>query len=454
MKQILSENASIRNIIGKAKISNSGYRLTHYAVAEPVEDGILLFNTLTRELLLLTQEEYDNALENQQLREKWFVVPNDLEEKKLVQLVRFVQKTMNKEKPGLTHFNIYTTTDCNARCFYCFELGRQRIPMSDETAIKTAEFIIKNNNGNPVTINWFGGEPLFNSRVMDIICQKIRDAGISYKTSMITNGYLLNDENVQKCVNLWNMRRIQISMDGTEAVYNKTKRYIYKEGNPFQIVMGNIQRLLDHDISVIVRVNMDFFNAEDLSIFAEQLAERFGGHRRFHMYSYLIIDEKKAWDKHHSLEEWDALYEAKAKLEKKMTDLGIFSGRALRISKKLPYAACMVENDNNIVVCPDGSLGICEHYSETELIGHLDSDERNQAVIDSFRVRWEDIPECDTCFYYTECIRLKKCPYIYPCFEPQRKENLRNTINTMRNEYRFWLGKMNDVDTIEADELK
>ena len=70
---------------------------------------------------------------------------------------------------------------------------------------------------------------------------------------------------------------------------------------------------------------------------------------------YLIIDEKKAWDAHHSIVEWTALYEEKAKLQQKMIDLGIYGGRNSRINKSLPTVACMVENPNSLVITPDGS---------------------------------------------------------------------------------------------------
>ena len=453
MKQVLKENESILNIIGKAKESASGYRLSHYTAVEEIDDGFLLYNTLTCGMVLLTPEEYEHVLDSQELRRKWYVVPNALEEKKIVNMVRWLQKTMNKEREGITNFIVYTTTDCNARCFYCFELGRKRIPMDDKTANKTADFIIKNHNGSPITINWFGGEPLFNTSAMDIICHRLKDAGISYTTSTTSNGYLFNDENVSKCIDLWNLNRVQISMDGTEAVYNKAKRYIYKEGNPFQIVMDNIQRLLDRGICVAVRVNMDFHNIEDLHVFTEDLARRFGSYRKFFMYAHLIIDETKEWYEHHSLEEWTTLYEEKARLEKKMLDLGIYSKRSPRLAKKPPMIACMAENSNSIVIAPDGRLGVCEHYSETEIIGHLDSPERDQTVINSFRQHWEDIPECDTCVWYPQCVRLKKCPYTMACIQPERKDTIDNLAAAMRYEYRRWLENIQEDDNFEPEEV-
>ena len=440
MTQILKENKTVLSIIGKARTSDEGYRFSHYAVTENVEEGVLLFHTMTRELLLLTQEEYNLALENDYLREHWFVVPQQINEKEIAKTVRWVQTSMKKKKKGINYYTIYSTTDCNARCFYCFELGRKRVPMSDEIALKTAEFIKANCNGEAVTLRWFGGEPLYHTRPMDIICEKLQEAGIPYKSGTTSNGYLFNEENVRKCVDLWNLKRVQISMDGTEAVYNKSKRYIYKEGNPYQIVMGNIQRLLENDITVVVRVNMDFYNLEDLNIFVEELAERFGKYKKFYVYSHLIIDEKKEWNSYRTLEQWTALYEAKEQFEQKLVRLGICSWQTPRLHSKVPLVSCMVDDENSVVITPDGHLGVCEHFSETHYVGHMDSPERDQEVINAFRERGADVPECDTCFHYPQCVRrVKKCPYFIPCIAPERQQWRKRIGKSMVAEYQRWL---------------
>ena len=55
MEQIIRANQTIMEILGKAKRGSSGYRMIRYCMAQQVEDGVLLFNVLTRELLLLTR---------------------------------------------------------------------------------------------------------------------------------------------------------------------------------------------------------------------------------------------------------------------------------------------------------------------------------------------------------------------------------------------------------------
>ena len=80
MKQIFTAQPLTLSILGKAKQSDNGYRMFQYCASTPVEEGVLLFNLLTRELLLLTEEEFSNALELPYLRQQWFVVPQETDD--------------------------------------------------------------------------------------------------------------------------------------------------------------------------------------------------------------------------------------------------------------------------------------------------------------------------------------------------------------------------------------
>ena len=115
--------------------------MMRYCVETFVDDGVLLFNLLTRELVLLSKQEHDRMTELDYLWEHWFVVPEDANEKEYADLVKWVLSARQKKSGAITGYTIFPTTDCNARCFYCFELGRSRVPMSRETALKVVEYI-------------------------------------------------------------------------------------------------------------------------------------------------------------------------------------------------------------------------------------------------------------------------------------------------------------------------
>ena len=438
MEQIIRANQTIMEILGKAKRGSSGYRMIRYCMAQQVEDGVLLFNVLTRELLLLTREEYAAAVESEYLRDHWFVVPEETDEKKMVGLVRWIHKTMRKESKGITDYTILTTTDCNARCFYCYELGRSRIPMSDETALQTADFIIANCGGKDVAIDWFGGEPLYNYRAIDLICDRLRENGVAFRSSMISNGYLFNDELVQKAVDSWKLKWVQITLDGTEEVYNRYKAFIYREGSAYQVVTGNIARLLDAGIMVIIRLNVDFRNAEDLAALCGELSARFAGKSNLKVYPHVIVDNKSPEAQRSDLETWEQLRQLQYRLEDKLIAGGLCLINDRRLKRELPGNCCMADNESAMTVMPDGQIGRCVHFSDSESVGRIDSTQRDQVLPESWKERREEFAECAGCFYYPECLRLKKCPNKTPCDDAERVKNRRHVEQAMINEFHQW----------------
>lgn len=71
--------------------------------------------------------------------------------------------------------------------------------MTEETAEKVARYIITHApKGIDIRLDWFGGEPLYNEKVIDIITSRVASAGFNFSSSMISNGYLFNDTNLRK----------------------------------------------------------------------------------------------------------------------------------------------------------------------------------------------------------------------------------------------------------------
>lgn len=445
MQQILSANEDILRILRKARTSDHGYRMIKYCLPLEIDDGFLLFNVLTREMVLLTKDEYENRLESDYLRQHWFVVPENLNEKELVDFVRFVCSTAEKKSKNTTNYTILTTMDCNARCFYCYELGRPRVPMSEETALKVADYIKNNCGGEKVRITWFGGEPLFNAGVIDTICDRLHDNNICFESSMVSNGYLFDKDTVQRAKNHWNLKRIQISLDGTEEVYNRSKAYIYKDGSAYQVVLKNIGLLLDAGIFVNIRLNMDLKNCSNLLELIDELSVRFAGRENLQVYSHLIFDTSLAMYERYTTEELDLLHAAQQNLNNKISSCN-FSKKHHAIKKTLRMKYCMADSGNSVVITPVGHIGLCEHHSEDEFIGHVETSERDNAVIESWRERSEEIPECNGCFYYPDCIHLKKCHEKSPCYEQERASLRHSTEKAMLYEYNCWR------DHLELDE--
>ncbi len=439
MNIISSANETVLTILGKPKAAASGYRLLHFCAESKVDEGVLLFNLLTRELILLSEEEYSNLTELDYLKAHWFVVPQETKDKEYADLVKWVLKTQKKKSDAITSYTIFTTTDCNARCFYCFELGRSRIPMSKETALKVVQYIKNHCGGQKVKLAWFGGEPLFNMEVIDIICDGLRQEGIEYRSTMISNGYLFDDTAVQKAVESWNLERVQITLDGTEAVYNKAKAYIYKEGNPYQIVLDNIGRLLDASITIQIRLNMDLYNYKDLLLLIDELAKQFRGKKGLYVYAHHLAQGDKPMAEIHNEDGWKKRGEAMRCLNDKIIQNGMAEQHG--IEKTLKLNRCMADNDNTIVIAPNGDLGRCRHFSDSEFVGHIDYEGFDQTLVSAWKEPVPEIPECSNCFYYPSCLELKKCVNNTICFPQSRQSKLQRVKREMLFEYQQWKDK-------------
>ena len=388
-------------------------------------------------------------MENEYLKDRWYVVPENTDEKAYVDFVRAFLKRQKKPDGTITHYTIFPTTDCNARCFYCFELGRSRIPMSHETALKVVQYIKNHCGGKPVKLSWFGGEPLYNKDVIDTICDGLRQEGVEFKSGAVSNGYLFDEATVKKAVESWNLKKVQISLDGTETTYNKIKAFIYKGTNPYQTVMENISHLLDASVRVAIRLNMDLANAPDLMDLVDELIRRFGGRDNLKVYAHHLFKGSEALATSYSEEEWVLREETMIRMEKKIADGGM--GVTRNVVKHLKTHQCMADSGRSITILPDGNIGVCEHYSESEFIGHIDREGFDQEMLASWREVSPRIPECADCPDYPDCIMLRKCANQSVCFLQYRQGRARRKQQQMLGAYKRW--KEQNTDEYVEDEI-
>ena len=243
MQTIYQTVKPLDKLLKKQKIKpRQYYRPMYYVVEQPVDEGLLLYHTMTKALLLLSPEEAEiyktRPTDLPQLIEQWFLVPQSHDDRLLSRQIRDIARMLEKESDAITSYTILTTTDCNARCFYCYEMGRPRVPMNKDTALKTADYIISHCKGEKIILQWLGGEPLYNKPVITLICKRLKDAGIEFTSTMASNGYLFDEDTVKEAKEEWLLTKVQITLDGTEKIYNRSKAYIYNNVNAFRTVIS------------------------------------------------------------------------------------------------------------------------------------------------------------------------------------------------------------------------
>ncbi len=427
-------------LLKKQKIKvGQKYRPMYYVVEQSVNEGLLLYHTMTKALILLNHQEanvyHNHPADMPQLIEEWFIVPESHDDRLLSRQIRNVARMLETKSDAVTSYTILTTTDCNARCFYCYEMGRPRLPMSRETALQTAEYIISHCQGKKVSLHWFGGEPLFNKFVVTLICQKLKKANIEYHSTMTSNGYLFNDDVIKEGKELWKLEKVQITLDGTEEIYNRSKAYIYKGVNAYRRVIANIHQLQDADIRISIRLNIDMHNANNLLDLAEELHREFSQSKGISVYLHALFEESKGSKAMHDDKKRTIVFSKITEIEERLTKYGFL--RPGRLNRKIITNRCMADNDNSVVIVSNGHIGKCEHYTEDHFVGHIENQNWNLQMIQTIKETRDDISDCATCFFYPNCIPLRICEDNSHCYEEERAHLLtklhRSIIRTYLN---------------------
>ena len=446
MKIIKEGRQDIIKIWGRASLKDTEYRLIRYHIRTDCEDGTLMLNTVTGELVLLDPEEAKmlEALpmagtpELQELIAKRFLVPKDYDELKAVDQLRKLMRKLLRT-PSITGYSILPTTACNARCFYCYESDMPHYTMTEEIANRSADYIADHcGSENKVSLNWFGGEPTVGEKRIDQICDRLTEKGISFTSSMISNGYLFTPEMVSKAKAKWKLRNIQITLDGTEEIYNRTKAYVNVEGSPYQRVIRNIGLLLDADIRVSVRMNLDFHNAEDLSNLVKELAAYFGKKEKFSAYVHELFEDQGFTPVRHDEGARNTLIKMVDALNATIEEAGCVASGSFRTqytipSLKAPY--CMADNLSTLQINPLGQLGKCEHMLFTELVGDLEHGHDYTTPEVKCWTEPEYKEGCKTCVLYPFCGVLKRCETTDVCLPAKARSVEKAIAVLMQNMY-------------------
>lgn len=408
----------IADLWGKPDYLTDGvYRLMRYVHRVNYEDKILLHNMVTGHLMLLALNErilidslpatYSECM--QPLIDNHFIVPVQFDEHKKVVSMRTVLRKMDslRHKP-IKSYTILTTTACNARCYYCFEKGIETVTLSERTAHDIVDYIDTHREGNSVFITWFGGEPTVAADRIDQICTELRDRNIEFRSDIVTNGYLFDEGMVHRAKNLWNLRVAQISFDGTEERYNKTKAYVSAKGSPYQKVLNNISLLLDNRIHVRLRMNFDKNNYLEFKELIKESVARFQHNRFLQVIAYPIIGDFLSENdiKEHGDDTWFV-----SKIVE-LNDLARDSGLKRKTSTlpSLNFRGCEADSDYSIVINADGKIRKClECFQNNQSFGTIYDGITNLELAESWKIL-ADYKKCRICELFPKCMKMENCP--------------------------------------------
>ena len=256
------------------------------------------------------------------------------------------------------YYRILTTTACNAACPYCYEKHSDVRTMDEETAHKTADFIIRHSSEKDPFIEWFGGEPLLNPGAISVICDCLRKSDICFASKIITNGSLWTDDLIEAAVYEWNLRSAQITLDGLDEEHENLKCL---PAGSFRRIVRGIHELADRKIPVHIRIN--HFAGQDHMPLVRRILDEFSMHPIVYAYAVPGYGPGKEYSK--------SLAQEVFRLNMILKESGIAykSGRVLPGRVHLGCGAC---DPHNYTVDPEGRLLRCTHMmSDDQCVGDV-----------------------------------------------------------------------------------
>ena len=399
MKEILKPDATLCKLLPKIQPRTEiTYVASQFAVPFAHNGRQFVFHTLTKQCVetelpasVKAGEGYDKLIAAQ------FLVPEDRDECAYYNAISALMRLHGRKK-GIVQYIILPTTGCNARCVYCFEENRKPVTMTPEIVEQTIRYILDTRVDGEVDIEWFGGEPLLCPDIIDRILTGLRDAGIQYRSSMISNGSLITSEIVRKMTGLWNLKEIQISMDGSEQDYRFRKRYRADRGQ-YRAVMDAIDRMSEAGIEVSIRCNVDEENWDGIPQFLDDLKNGIRNKQNVGLF-FAPLNAVRLSDRDTVL--WEKIVNARPLIR----EAGFKPMEADGLKLQFRAYHCMADSDS-AVVDSDGTLHTCNEGSRYGDIFHGVTD---KAAKDAF-CRTDKIREkCGKCPYLPDCTGFASCP--------------------------------------------
>jgi uncharacterized protein len=198
---------------------------------------------------------------------------NDLqEEEALIESV--LERDDSEEFP--IDFLLYPTLHCNFRCTYCFQ---EDIPKYSfiknqyvDAAFEGMQSICQDMQVTSPLLYVFGGEPLLRGRrARDTVTSILQQAHLrEYRTAVVTNG-----SNVQlyaPVLKKYDVEFIQITLDGPPHIHDTRRVYANGTGT-FNDIKKGIESVIDSDIKIMIRINLDSQNIDYIPEFADFMYE-------------------------------------------------------------------------------------------------------------------------------------------------------------------------------------
>ena len=408
----------------------------------------VIINTMTEAVALLSREEYEKYKDISSISDYHdttivqlfllgFLTKDDDSELFKLDVIRNRSAFASNDAINIT---IYPTQECNARCFYCFENGEKRNPMTYETAEKVVEYIIRNVTvSDEVVFRWFGGEPLVGDYIIDYITENVDkhfDGKLKFCLIITTNGFNISDDLIKRAKEKWHAKKFHVTIDGYGSEHDRRKNYYDKSINAYQKLLSDMSKLISAGIFVVCRFNLDKKNISQLDNILHDL-EQFKDSDLFYIHTTTLRRPPNAPLEDYILaQDYDWAYDM---IWRKMYAYGFYNGikHILPLRLRGNCLACVM---NEILINSDGNLFKCLQHTTEE--SHKVGDCATGVVFNQNYLDWLDVsikrPQCQKCAYLPMCSGgckeywYENRPEISPC---AREKTYFNTLTELIHEW-------------------
>ena len=265
-------------------------KLSRYNFLRQYDNATIFFNAVTCALAVVDENflrvvddvknnSYDEKNYDAQLiadmKSSGCLIDDDIDELERLEFYR------NLSKYDVTNFGltIAPTLDCNFRCKYCFET-HPKGKMNYETQAALVKFVEERlTRAKTFSVTWYGGEPLLAKEIIWSLSEKFLELcekfSVDYDAFIVTNASLLDDADVE-LFKRYKINGAQITIDGVKEIHDSRRRNVTGEST-FDKLIDRVNFLLNENLSVIVRINIDKENIDRVDELLDTLAERIAG---------------------------------------------------------------------------------------------------------------------------------------------------------------------------------
>ncbi|MCH5179734.1 MAG: SPASM domain-containing protein [Erysipelotrichales bacterium] len=362
--KIIRQHSDIQSIFPEYFSKNKRHEivLSKYTLFQKVSsEQIILYSFISDAIVLLSQNEYEKIITMafdddylfEELYKNGFFINSSIDEYSLMVRQR---QAIFANHPKTIKIVILPTTDCNARCGYCIGMSNPIESMSYETAKKVVNYIVdRAKEYENIRFDWYGGEPLLEQDLITFICEEVhkRLPHIKYSSVITSNLSCFDAETLENAIKNWHIQKINITIDGDEREHNMRKNYLNPKINGYKHTLDCIRNILDRQIMIFCRYNIDRNNFNNLKYALEDL-KPFFNNKNFYFFVSPLRGEN-CCEEFYRTEEYNELFYKTGVL---LNEFGIHNAIDSFVPK-FKNGFCLAKSEHCIVIDPHGKIFRC-----------------------------------------------------------------------------------------------